>query len=177
MKEPKPLCVDLDGTLIAEDVTLVAADIFMRRGLGNLLRMFLWLLHGRAYLKRKLAEAVNLDVDSLSYNDRVLDLISRRKKKGCKIFLATACDAIYANMIADYLGVFDGVFASDGSANLRATAKASVLALAFGEKGFSYAGNSRDDVPVWDKSSECILVSPSKKALKKMQGRKYLLFE
>ncbi|MDR2681557.1 MAG: hypothetical protein LBB29_00720 [Holosporaceae bacterium] len=171
----KPICVDLDGTLILEDVTLLALKIFGRKNPLNLLKIFWWFLQGRAHLKRMLALKVDIDVSRLSYNKKLLDFLEAKRKKGHRLFLATACDRLYADKIADFIPIFDGVFASDGKINLRANAKADTLAIIFGRNNFIYAGNSVDDVRVWDKSAECILVNPSKSALKGMKDRKYLL--
>jgi phosphoserine phosphatase len=174
----KPLCVDLDGTLIREDVTLLALKKFLRRNpLVNAAKIIYWLLEGgRACLKQKLALEVPIDVSTLSYNKKLLDFLLRRKSEGIRLFLVTACDKVYAEKIADSVGIFDGILASDGRVNLRALAKATTLVTLFGEQGFSYAGNSMDDVAVWDKCSECIIVDPTPSVLKAMENREYLLF-
>ncbi|MDR0753223.1 MAG: haloacid dehalogenase-like hydrolase [Holosporaceae bacterium] len=172
-----PLCIDLDGTLIDEDVTLKAVKIYIRRSFFNLIMALAWIIRGRAYLKHRIAQCVDLDAKSLNYRKKLLAFIREKKKKGHRIFLATACNQIYAGSISDYLGIFDGVFASTERENLRAEAKAQALIRAFGRKGFSYAGNSNDDVCIWRESAECILVTPTKSVLKKMQGCEYLLFE
>ena len=172
-----PLCIDLDGTLIKEDVTLEALKIYIKRNFFNVLTVFCGIFYGRAYLKHMLAQRVDLDVKSLSYRVELLAFIREKKRGGCEIFLATACNQIYANKIANYLGVFDGVFASTVQVNLRAKAKSRALVTQFGEGKFDYAGNSCDDIPVWDKSARCILVAPTRSVIKKMREREYLLFE
>jgi phosphoserine phosphatase len=172
-----PLCIYLDGTLIEADVTLEAVKIYVRRNLFNLIIALAWIIRGRAYFKHKIAQRIDLDVKSLSYRKKLLAFIREKKKKGHRIFLATACNQAYANGVSDYLGIFDGVFASTERENLRARAKAQALVKSFGKNGFSYAGNSNDDIFVWRESVECILVAPTKSVIKKMQGCKYLLFE
>ncbi|MDR1335006.1 MAG: hypothetical protein LBJ19_01880 [Holosporaceae bacterium] len=176
-EKPMPMCIDLDGTLIRGDVTIYAIKKYcVAGGFRNLLRLFLWFLRGRAHLKHMLAKSVALDPSAMDYNRELLDFIQQKKKIGHKIFLTTACDEIYANKIADFLGVFDGVFASDGIVNLRAKAKMDALVLIFGEKNFIYAANSVDDVCVWEKSADCIMVNPTKSALRKMKNMQYCLF-
>ncbi|GHU17560.1 hypothetical protein FACS189472_04630 [Alphaproteobacteria bacterium] len=170
------VCVDLDGTLISEDVTICALKIFVRHNPLNVFKVAWWFLHGRAYLKRELAVRIDLDVANLSYNKKLIDFLMKKKQNGYRLFLATACDRLYAEKIADFIQIFNGVFASDGQINLRAEAKANALVTMFGEGNFAYAGNSMDDVHVWSKSAECILVNPTKSVLKAMRNRKYLLF-
>ncbi len=177
MSKLKPICIDLDGTLIRDDVTVEAIKLFVRRNPLNLFKIFVWFLSGRAYLKKMLAINVDLDISALQYNKSFLEFLIRKKKEGHKLFLATASDQSYANKVADCLKIFDGVFASDGVVNLRAEAKADTLVAIFGKDGFIYAGNSKDDIYVWDKIAECILVSPTKSALKKMRNREYILFQ
>ncbi|MDR3180052.1 MAG: hypothetical protein LBT70_04095 [Holosporaceae bacterium] len=176
MSDPKPICVDLDGTLIFEDVTLLALKIFVRRNPLNLLKALGWFLRGRAHLKKMLALNVDIDVGALNYNKKLLDFLKNKKQEGHRLFLATACDQRYAHKIANFIPIFDGVFASDGKINLRANAKANTLEIMFG-RNFIYAGNSVDDVMVWSKSAECILVNPTKSALRGMRGRRYLLLK
>jgi phosphoserine phosphatase len=173
----KPLCVDLDGTLVRDDVTAIALNRYVRDNFLHVFRVFYWFLRGRAYLKHKLSQNIRLDASVLNYNQKFLNFIIDERKKGRRIFLATASNQSYAHEIADFLNIFDGVFASDERVNLRAEAKAIALTTIFGKNGFAYAGNSKDDLKVWDRSAECILVAPQKTALKKMQGRKYVLFE
>ncbi|GHU10693.1 hypothetical protein FACS189449_00630 [Alphaproteobacteria bacterium] len=173
---PVKLVVDLDGTLIAEDVTILALDKFVHNNPLNVFKVVWWFLHGRAHLKRKLAINVDLDVASLSYNKKLIDFLLNQKHEGCSLFLATACDRLYAEKVADFIQIFDDVFASDGKINLRAEAKANALVAIFGEGNFIYAGNSMDDVYVWNKSAKCILVNPTKSVFKVMKDRIYLIF-
>lgn len=171
-----PICVDLDGTLIREDVTIKALKIFLHKNIFHIFPVIAWLCKGRAYLKYQLAQRVNLNVVELKYNREFLNYLTEQKQQGYKLFLATACNKKYADTVADYLQIFDGVFASDETHNLRAEAKANTLALIFGEKGFIYAGNSKDDLKVWQISAEYILVTPTPAALKGMRGKSYTLF-
>ena len=171
-----PICVDLDGTLIREDVTIQALKLFLRENVFRVFAIISWLLRGRAYLKYQLAQRINLNVAELKYNREFLNYLTEKKQQGHKLFLATACNKKYADAVSDYLQIFDGVFASDETHNLRAEAKANTLVLIFGEKGFIYAGNSKDDIKVWQKSSEHILVTPTPAALNGMRNKSYTLF-
>jgi 4-hydroxybenzoate polyprenyltransferase len=61
--------------------------------------------------------------------------------------------------VADYLKLFDLVFASDGATNLSGESKRDRLVAEFGEKGFDYAGDERRDVAVWASAGKAIVVS------------------
>ena len=168
--------VDLDGTLIHDDVTWLACRKFLRQNWWNIFFVILWLLRGRAYCKYRLAKEIEIDPRKLNYNKKLLEFLSEKKAEGHEIFLATGCSEIYAKKIIDRFDLFDGFFASNDSTNLIGDVKSKKLVEKFGEKNFIYIGNSSSDVAVWKKSAEAILVTPTSGALKKMRGKKYFLF-
>ncbi len=174
-----PICVDLDGTLISEDVTLCSLKNYVSKNPFNFFKVIFWSMGGRLNLKRQIALRMESEFDAaqFTYNKKLLAFIAEKKSEGHKIFLATASDEILANKVADFLNIFDGVFASNANVDVRAEAKADALATIFGEKGFIYAGNSIYDVPVWRRSAESILVNPTANALKMMEGQEYILME
>lgn len=146
---PRPLVVDLDGTLVRTD--LLYESFFGSIGPGKALpiRLFREFAKGRAALKHFLANESILDYETLPYDQNVLDLIGKAKAAGHPVYLATASHESHARAISEHLGIFDGVFASDAVTNLKGAAKARKLVEVFGEKGFDYVGNSYDDLAVW----------------------------
>jgi len=64
-----------------------------------------------------------------------------------------------ARPIANHVGLFDDVMASDGKINLRNAAKRHALTARFGERGYDYAGNSNDDLGVWPGTREAVVVN------------------
>lgn len=179
-----PLCVDLDGTLIRNDVTAWSVESFVRRGFWNVFRLLFWVLSkGWAHAKRRIAQEVPLDdMSLLQYNKGFLDYLISQSRAGVHLFLATGSDEIYAKKVSEHLGIFDGVFASNGEVSLSGKTKADALCMIFGERGFVYAGNSGDDVAVWARSAAAILVNPRKAALEGIRkmtpfGDNYMLFD
>ena len=65
--------------------------------------------------------------------------------------------------VANYVGIFDEVLASDGKTNLRSANKLKTLIEKFGERGFDYAGNSSADLAVWRGAREAIVVNASQR--------------
>lgn len=171
-----PICVDLDETLIRDDITKIAMMQYLKQNFLHIWKMFFWLCRGIAYFKQRLAEVVSIAPEKLSYNENFLEYVKQRKSDGHKIFLATGCNERYAQAVANYLKIFDGVFASNEQINLRGKNKADKLKSSFGND-FIYAGNSSYDIPVWKLSKEAILVAPTKGALLGMRRKKYRLFE
>lgn len=116
-----------------------------------------WLLRGKANLKREIASRVQLDPGSLPYDRRVLELL--RAQPGRHRVLCTASDFQLAQMVAEHLGCFDEVIASDGRTNMSGSRKAEALVSRFGERGFDYAGNSSVDLSVWRHARGALVVN------------------
>ncbi len=154
------LVVDLDGTLLKTDLLLESALVFLKQKLYSLLCLLLWLTKGKAHLKRQLARRVSLDPAVLPYRQELLDYLLEQRSAGRTLVLATGGDLAVAQNVADYLGLFDCVFASDGRTNLSGRFKRDRLIAEFGEKQFDYIGNGRKDLPVWASARSAILVNP-----------------
>lgn len=67
-----PLVVDLDGTLLRTDLLLESALRLIKQKPWLALWMPLWLLRGRAYLKRKIFQRVQIDVSLLPAHDELV---------------------------------------------------------------------------------------------------------
>ena len=156
-----PLVVDLDGTLIKTDLLLESVCSLLRQEPLALFALPIWLLKGRAHLKREIAQRVQFDPALLPYRTELLDYLRAEHDKGRSIILATASDERFATQVADHLTLFDMVLASDGITNLAAERKRARLVAQFGEKGFDYAGDESRDLAVWSSARKAIVVSPN----------------
>lgn len=166
-----PLVIDLDGTLLRSDILLESGLAFFKAQPGRLLAPLAWLFKGKAHLKERLALAANLDVTCLPYDPAVMALIERERGAGRKIVLATASHRRYAEQIAEHLQCFDGVLATDAQTNLTDRAKRDCLVEAFGEQGFDYVGNSRDDLCVWSAARRAYVANPERGVLARAQAQ------
>jgi 4-hydroxybenzoate polyprenyltransferase len=117
-----------------------------------------WLLRGRAALKSELARRGEVDVSALPYDTQVLDELRRQRAAGRRIVLATAADSHVAQRVADHLGLFDEVIASDGERNLKGDAKAQALVDKFGERGFEYMDEAGHGDAIWKHAAEARVV-------------------
>ncbi len=159
--DPVPLVVDLDGTLLRTDTLVESLFALGRRNPLLLLVLPLWLAQGRATLKHRLAALAPLDVHTLPVTQELLDDLRRQRRRGRRLVLATGADVAVARAVADGLGCFDAVLASDGVTNLSGERKRDRLVAEFGERGFDYAGNSARDLPVWAAARRGLLVAAS----------------
>jgi len=162
-----PLAVDLDGTLIRTDLLWESLARLLRRNPFAIFPvLFWWIIQGRARLKQKLAVRVQIDPATLPYNEKFLAWLRTEKKSGRTLVLATASDLKMAQPVADHVGLFDEVMASDGRSNLRSGNKLRALTKKFGERGFDYAGNATADFAVWRGSREAVVVNASRAVLR-----------
>src|SRR6202012_5323537 len=119
-----------------------------------------WLLQGKAALKRHLAQTIQLDVTHLPYNRELVQYLEEQSATGRPIYLATAADAGTANRIADHLGLFTGVLASNGQLNLAGKNKLAAFQSQFGDN-FSYIGNALPDLPLLQHCQEPMVANPT----------------
>jgi 4-hydroxybenzoate polyprenyltransferase/phosphoserine phosphatase len=166
----RPLCLDLDGTLIATDALWESFLLLIKEKPLLVPLLPIWLAAGRAQLKRKIAEHVLPNPASLPYRQEVLDYIERAKAEGRPIFLVTASDQKIARAISDHLGLFDDVIGSDGETNLKADRKKAYLDERFGAKGYDYVGDSSADLVLFASAHRAILVGASASTVTKARA-------
>jgi 4-hydroxybenzoate polyprenyltransferase len=75
-----------------------------------------------------------------------------------------------AEAIAQHLGLFDVVMATEGVTNLAGHAKAQALLERFGEQQFDYIGNAQADLAVWAKAKQGIVVNGSAGLVRRAQA-------
>lgn len=156
-----PLCVDLDGTLVATDTLWESILILLRNNPFIIFLLPLWLLKGKAYFKHKIAQRIVLPVDTLPYCEAVMQLLRDEKNKGRQLVLATAAHISIAQAVAEYTQLFSEVIASDEKINLKGVEKRNQLLQRFGVEQFDYMGDSVADLPIFAVAHTSYLVNPS----------------
>ena len=84
----RPLCVDLDGTLVRTDTLWESVLLLLRSQPWLALMLPLWLLRGRARFKRAVAERVTIDAAALPYRTELVEVVRLSKEKGRRIILS-----------------------------------------------------------------------------------------
>jgi 4-hydroxybenzoate polyprenyltransferase len=153
------LCVDCDGTLIRTDLIYEAILNLLKQSFHLIFLLPFWLLKGKAYFKDKVANYSNIDASLLPYNESFLEFLKSEKNSGREIALVTASHKRYADNIAEHLGIFATVIATQDGINMSGRKKADYLCHIFGERQFDYAGNGRVDLHVWRHAAKAIVVS------------------
>ncbi len=155
----KAICVDLDGTLLKSDFLWEAVFWLIKNKPQMVMKLPFWFLKGIANLKEKLAENVDLDVESLPWNTDVLRLIGDLQKSGLEPVLVTGSHKKFAEKVANHFKFFSRVFATEGSLNFVGDEKLKKLKNEFGEMGFSYIGDSRKDISILESSAHAYVVN------------------
>ncbi|WHZ25496.1 MAG: Integral membrane protein [Nitrospira sp.] len=161
------IVVDLDGTLLHTDTLHESVLQLLRDDAIYVLYLPFWLLAGKAFLKQKLADSVELNPATLPYNIQLIEWLKEQKELGHKLVLCTATNMSVAQRIANHLQLFNEVMASDGENNLAGVRKKAALDEAYGEGQYIYAGNSSDDIHVWNGASKGIVVNAASSVLVK----------
>jgi len=156
-----PLCVDLDGTLVRTDLLLESFLTLLREQPLQALRAPLWLAGGKARLKAEIASRVDFSTIELPYRPEIVELIERERGAGRPTVLVTGSHQSLADAVAARAPLFDEVRGSDERVNLTAERKRDWLVSRFGQGGFDYIGNDRDDLRVWPSARRAIAVSSS----------------
>jgi len=158
----RPLCVDMDGTLLETDTMDDLIASFLRAHFWRGGALLLWLARGRAYFKRRLAEEAVLRVELLPAHPEFVRFLEEQYAGGRTLVLVSAADERIVRLVAERFKIFSSAIGSDGNTNLRGEAKLKRLTELFGPKGFDYAGNSSVDIPVWRGAAEAIVVNASR---------------
>jgi 4-hydroxybenzoate polyprenyltransferase len=166
-----PLVVDLDGTLLKIDSLHEAiVQISTRKPLDSL-HALLMLRSNRAAFKAAIANHVLPDAETVPVNHAVLEVIKQAKSDGREVYLATAADRRFAEVISSAIGLFDGVFASEDGINLKGKAKADRLVNAFGEHCFDYIGNATTDIPVWRMARVALISGATSRTVRRIRRK------
>jgi 4-hydroxybenzoate polyprenyltransferase len=165
-----PLVVDLDGSLVQTDMLYESFFASVTEGFEHHWSTVGALRRGKASLKAYLAGVATIEYGLLPYNSEVLDLIRDAKSEGRRVYLATASDRRHAEGIAAHLGMFDGVFSSDGVANLSGNAKARLLIETFGDRCFDYVGNNNLDLAIWSHARKAYVATNSAALIRKVES-------
>lgn len=148
------VCIDLDGTLIYNDLQFVYAYHLLYYKPMYLLKNIPYIFYDRVLWKKCISDSIYPCINKIKFIDSVREFILEKKYK--YIVLATGAHIQMANYILPYLKIkFDEVIAST---NVICTGKNKAKILAEKFKKFDYIGNSIHDIHVWNISYNKIAV-------------------
>ena len=168
----KPLCVDLDGTLVRTDLLLETFVLSLRYAPMKAMSAVLRLGDGKAAFKRRIAEAgaAHLSVERLPYNPTVISYLEEERQKGRRLELVSGSDQSLVDRVVAHLGFFDAGFGSDGHRNLTREAKSELLRQHH-PSGFAYIGNDMADVAPLMAASEAVCANAPARLVSELNSR------
>ncbi len=166
-----PLCVDLDGTLVRTDTLYESVLRALKRSPWLVFLLPVWLVRGKAHLKREIANRVDLDPAVLPYHSELVAYLREEHAAGRPLILVSAADQRIVDAVARHLGLFERVVGSDGTRNLKGANKRETLRGLFGTGGYDYAGDHRADLDVWADARGAIVVSGDDRLARKTGDR------
>ena len=86
--------------------------------------------------KSRIAARVEIDAAQLPYEAQVLDFLETARESGSRLILATGAPGKFAQAVADHLGIFDQVLASDLSRNMKGRRKLAAVRELIGDQPF-----------------------------------------
>jgi hypothetical protein len=158
-----PLVVDLDGTFFPVTTrSLMAGHLLVTQPSAwchyrRLCRA------DRKASKHFLCAQVGLDVRRAPVRRSLLGWLEAERARGRQVFLASgAPQPIVDAVVEAYAPLFSHGWGSSAGTSLVGPAKAALLCQRFGVGGFDYAGDSAEDVAVWDRARRAVLCCPAR---------------
>jgi 4-hydroxybenzoate polyprenyltransferase/phosphoserine phosphatase len=168
----RPLCVDLDGTLVKSDTLHDSLLVLARSRPMLLLQLPSKLLKGKAAFKAFVTQSITLDVAHLPYNRKLLAYLEEQYRQGRAIYLATGANIALARRVAEHLGIFKGVLGSDGSVNFTGNHKLEGLRAKLGPGDFDYIGDGVPDLLLLANATQPMVANPSFALRRLLRSRK-----
>ena len=154
------LAVDLDHTLINTDMIFMGLKylIFHKIYLLPML-IIIFLFKGRPSSKKYLYDNTFISVKDLPYNNSIINFINKNRKKYTHVILISGSYHKYVKSIADYLNIFDSYKGTSITINMISSNKTTYLKNNFNNFVFDYIGDSKKDIPIWEKSRKAFVVN------------------
>ena len=162
--------MDLDGTLVMTDTL---HEGFVRALFTRPMDAFKALLsirRGPAEVKTRLADYSAEGAASFPQRGEFVEWLRGQAKGGRRLHLVTAAHETVAQAVAARFAIFDSVIATKGGDNLKGRAKRDRLVERFPE-GFSYAGDARADLPVFEAADSIVLAGHSAALGRQARGK------
>ena len=143
--------VDLDGTLIKQDSTLMCLyQYWTQKGTLCVLSLLMEHRFNRFKIKSQISKELDLDEIKWDFDLKLVQLLEESSGKGCRIYLVTASSEEVANYFLSRFAFFSAAFFSTGSKSMKGLAKYELMR----EKSrhnFFYFGDAIIDLRVWRK--------------------------
>ena len=173
MINQKPLFVDLDGTLIKEDLSNLAFfKMFKKNPIKIFFYLFLFLFFGKAYLKEKISKKFVVPIHNLHFNSECIKFIRESHNHHRVIYLISGSHQCLVEQINNHLKLFNEVFGTINNYNMVGINKVKFINNKLKFIDFDYIGNSKKDIPIWEYTQKIIYTNADKYLIKKINESK-----
>lgn len=170
MSSLKPLFVDLDGTLIQEDLSHEAFFYFFRNSpIKCILYLFCFIFLGRPFLKAKISIEFKVDLSKLKINQHCIDYIKKAKDNHRLVYLISGSHQLLVDQVKNQTNLFHDCFGTHEDFNMIGKNKIRYINNKLNIGAFDYIGNSKQDLPIWEYNKKIIYTNASKKLEKKIK--------
>ena len=158
-KQYSVLAVDLDHTLINTDFIFEGVKFLISKKIYALPKLFFILIfNGKTYAKKYLYDNTEIDISSLPFNIGVINFINQNKINYEHVVLISGSYYRYVESVAEHLGLFDSYAVTTASVNMISFNKIKYLNETFKNFSFDYIGDSKKDVPIWERADNAFVV-------------------
>ena len=174
MDENRILFVDLDGTLIKEDLSNLAFQHSLRNyPFRTLFYLLVFLFKGKPYLKYKVSKNFEIPFENLNYNKAAFDFIREVKNRHRVVYLISGSHQILVDKMGKYLNIFFESFGTKDNFNMVGSNKVQFIKENLRINDFDYLGNSHKDLPIWKYTKRAIYTNASQDLKKTIQSQDF----
>ena len=172
MDDNKILFVDLDGTLIQEDLSDLAFSYSLKNfPFKTLFYLLVFLFKGKPYLKYKISKDFKIPFENLIFNKAAFDFIREVKNRHRAVYLISGSHQILIDQMGKYLNIFFESFGTRDNFNMVGSNKVKFIKDNLKIHDFDYLGNSHKDLPIWEYTKRAIHTNASNELIKTINSK------
>ena len=172
MDENKILFVDLDGTLIKEDLSNLAFSHSLKNyPLKTIFYLLVFLFKGKPYLKDKISRNFDIPFENLTFNKAAFDFIREVKNRHRVVYLISGSHQILVDQMGRYLNIFFESFGTRNNFNMVGNNKVQFIKENLKIHDFDYLGNSHKDLPIWKYTKRAIHTNASQELIENIKSQ------
>ena len=174
MDDNRILFVDLDGTLIKEDLSNLAFLHSLKNyPFKTLIYLLVFLFKGKPYLKDKISKNFDIPFENLTYNKAAFDFIREVKNRHRVVYLISGSHQILVDQMGNYLNIFFESFGTKDNFNLVGSNKVQFIKENLKIHDFDYLGNSHKDLPIWKYTKRAIYTNASEELIQTIKSQDF----
>jgi len=174
MTDNKFLFVDLDGTLIKEDLSDLAFSYSLKNyPFKTLFYLFIFLFKGKPYLKEKISKNFEIPFENLTFNKPAFDFIREERNRHRVVYLISGSHQILVDQMGKYFNIFLEVYGTRDNFNMVGINKVQFIIKNLKIYDFDYLGNSHKDLPIWQYTKRAIYTNASQELIKIIKSKDF----